>query len=63
MIRFKPSGLIRRFGLEAFAVAGTGFVSPRSFANIALCAAAILLRPAALIFRLLAGVASDAAAA
>jgi hypothetical protein len=63
MIRFKPSGLIRRFVLDAFAVAGLGSDSPRSFAHLARCAAAILLRPAALIFRPFRGAGSETAAA
>ena len=58
MIRFKPSGLIRRFGRGAFALAGPGFDSPRTRAHLAFCAIAILRRPAALIFRRLAGAGS-----
>jgi hypothetical protein len=56
---FNPSGLILRFGF----VGAAGLDSPRVFADLALCAAAILLRAAALIFRPLRGVGSDTAGA
>ena len=62
MIRFKPSGLIRRFGLGAFTLACAGFDSPRAFAHRAFCAAAILRRAAALVFRSLRGAGPDAGA-
>jgi hypothetical protein len=63
MIRFIPSGLILRFGFVAFILAGAvGSDSPRMFAHLALCAAVILLRAAALIFRRLRGAGSAVAA-
>jgi hypothetical protein len=62
IILFNPSGLTLCFGFIAFVVAGAaGLDSPRAFAHLALWAAAILLRAAALIFRTLRGPASAAA--
>jgi hypothetical protein len=63
MIRFIPSGLILRFGFDAFVVAGTaGLDLPRIFAHLSRCAALIRLRVAAENFRCLRGADSDAAA-
>jgi hypothetical protein len=63
MIRFKPSGLLRRFALGAFTLACRGSDSAPSFAHLALCAIAILRRAAALIFRPFRCIGSDAAPA
>ena len=60
-----PAFLADPLRFDAFAadLACPGPDSPRNFAHLALCAAAILLRAAALIFRRLRGVGSEAGAA
>jgi hypothetical protein len=63
MILRSPSGLIWRFFLAGFALAGGADPdSPRSFAHLAFCAKAIRRLAAALIVLRLRGVASGGAA-
>jgi hypothetical protein len=58
MTRFRPSGLILPFFLGAFTEGAADPDSLRIFAYLARCAAAILLRAAALILRRLRGAGS-----